>query len=99
MVLHAVVHRLHRLVLHLFTRFERLNALILLKKPDVSLTFSGANYVVSSFYLELSNFLLVRLGLALELLDLIDEDGLVDPAGALGSHVLSETLAPEDDLN
>ena len=39
---------------------------------------------------------LCGLGLALELLDPVDDDCLVDPAGALGGHVISEFLAPVD---
>ena len=48
-------------------------------------------------YLELSYFLLVTLGLTLKLLDLVDDDGLVDPAGALGRHIVCETLAPGEE--
>ena len=50
--------------------------------------------IVIRIYLVLGDEFLCRLCIALELLDPVDDDCLVDPAGALGGHIVCETLAP-----
>ena len=45
-------------------------------------------------YLVFGDEFLCRLCIALELLDPVDDDGLVDPAVTLGRHIICETLAP-----
>ena len=47
------------------------------------------------YNLELRDHLLAGLDGAPKLLDPVDEEGLVDPAAALGPSILLQTLAPE----